>query len=663
MRLWIGLVGLVGCTDVDKSATAGTPSDTGRPAQGDTGATETPVDSDGDGHLSDVDCDDSNPAVHPGAAEECDGRDNDCDGELDEDGSELVPVYVDADGDGFGTGALIGEGCATPEARQAAVAGDCDDSDPLLTPAHFIAEDGSHSDVSALLLGDDPMTVTELAWDREGTLRLCPGDWAVSVEVQADLRIEGPLPATRFTGAFTHTPVVVLDDSVDLEIDGVDLVLGRATRSAEPPFGEDQTSGGNLFCGDGATVALRDLRVEQGVGEQGGGLFLTGRCEAVLENVVLEGNRASDLGGAIGGYRAARLVLDNVAFINNHGSLGGALGLSGGSVRWEGGGVTESGGDRGAVWVHEGGAELVELTVTDNEGESCGAVCLVDADLEVRGGTFSGNRVERSGASPDGEGGGAIFHYNGEMHIADAVFDDNHAARDGGAIRAGLFSAVTVERCTFTRNSAGYGGGAIALDGADLSATDTVFSENTATGGGALGCDDRLETTELIRSSFTGNSAVSGGAISCGGSALTLDGVELRDNVASHTGGGLSSAASTTLIVDSELSQNQAQDGGGASLYSTDANIENTVFNDNLASRNGGALAAQSVSEVELHVVSAEGNGAGHGGGLWVNGAAAVTGTDLDFADNLPEDVYSPVSGALGLTAGGSVACDETGCR
>jgi N-acetylneuraminic acid mutarotase len=46
--------------------------------------------------LSGGDCDDTRAAVHPGAAEICDGLDNDCNGQIDEDASG-----VDSDGDGI----------------------------------------------------------------------------------------------------------------------------------------------------------------------------------------------------------------------------------------------------------------------------------------------------------------------------------------------------------------------------------------------------------------------------------------------------------------------------------------------------------------------------------------------------------------------------------
>ena len=41
-----------------------------------------PTDSDGDGHVHGMDCDEGDPSVYVGAVELCDGVDNNCDGWL-----------------------------------------------------------------------------------------------------------------------------------------------------------------------------------------------------------------------------------------------------------------------------------------------------------------------------------------------------------------------------------------------------------------------------------------------------------------------------------------------------------------------------------------------------------------------------------------------------
>ena len=68
------------------------------------------------GYLADAgDCDDADPNVHPGAAEICDGIDQNCNGEIDEgEPADGTLYFVDADGDGYGdpaTGVLL---CAAP---------------------------------------------------------------------------------------------------------------------------------------------------------------------------------------------------------------------------------------------------------------------------------------------------------------------------------------------------------------------------------------------------------------------------------------------------------------------------------------------------------------------------------------------------------------------
>ena len=55
-------------------------------------------DADGDGYADE--CDDENPDIYPGAAEVCDGLDNDCNGLVDDDAVDTLTWNADADADG-----------------------------------------------------------------------------------------------------------------------------------------------------------------------------------------------------------------------------------------------------------------------------------------------------------------------------------------------------------------------------------------------------------------------------------------------------------------------------------------------------------------------------------------------------------------------------------
>ena len=61
-----------------------------------------------------VDCNDNDVLSYPGGVEICDGNDNDCNGQVDDNVAELTIWYQDADGDGYGNSAEEVESCAAP---------------------------------------------------------------------------------------------------------------------------------------------------------------------------------------------------------------------------------------------------------------------------------------------------------------------------------------------------------------------------------------------------------------------------------------------------------------------------------------------------------------------------------------------------------------------
>lgn len=82
------------------------------------------------------DCNEEDPTINPKAVEVCDGQDNDCDGEIDEDSAAGAPTwYEDQDGDSYGGQHPIRSrsACNRPEGYSRNHQ-DCNDSDPQIHP-------------------------------------------------------------------------------------------------------------------------------------------------------------------------------------------------------------------------------------------------------------------------------------------------------------------------------------------------------------------------------------------------------------------------------------------------------------------------------------------------------------------------------------------------
>ncbi len=125
------------------------------------------------------DCDDADPLTHPGAAELCDGRDNDCDAVADEEATVQRSWYPDADADGAGVpgGAVLS--CTQPPGF-VILATDCDDTDDTAFPGAPELCDGADDDCDGIV---DDSAVDGSVWHPDGD---GDGDGAALGELRCD---------------------------------------------------------------------------------------------------------------------------------------------------------------------------------------------------------------------------------------------------------------------------------------------------------------------------------------------------------------------------------------------------------------------------------------------------------------------------------------------
>jgi alpha-tubulin suppressor-like RCC1 family protein len=170
------------------------------------------------GYVSDnTDCDDTDPAISPGASEIAgDGIDQDCDGK---DTLLSKKWYLDSDGDGYGDPAVL-KNLASQPAGYVSNNTDCDDTDPAISPgASEIAGDGIDQDCD----GKDTSLSTKWYLDSDGDGY---GDPAVSTDMvsQPAGYVSGNTDCDDTDPAISPGASEIAGDGIDQNCDGNDQI-------------------------------------------------------------------------------------------------------------------------------------------------------------------------------------------------------------------------------------------------------------------------------------------------------------------------------------------------------------------------------------------------------------------------------------------------------
>ncbi|HJN76474.1 MAG TPA: MopE-related protein [Myxococcota bacterium] len=206
------------------------------------------ADADSDGYAACEECDDDDPDINPGAAEICDGIDQDCDGEIDD--GVLETFWADADSDGYGDPDAGTEACESPDGY-ADNGDDCDDTDATSWPGAEEICDEADNDCD----GDVDEDVTMTYWadlDEDGY-----GDSDVPTEA-CDLptgfaEVDGDCDdgeATVYPGAEE-----VVADGIDQDCDSGDTCY---TDGDGDDYGSGTTTSTDLDCADTGEAEVED---------------------------------------------------------------------------------------------------------------------------------------------------------------------------------------------------------------------------------------------------------------------------------------------------------------------------------------------------------------------------------------------------------------------
>lgn len=431
----------------------------------------------------------------------------------------------------------------------------------------------------------------------------------------------------------------------DVTLDKVTVTGNKATYSKKGTGAGIEAQGGTL------TVTECTITNNEAQGN-GGGIFSAEGNELNISGSTIQGNKADNGGGIHMGEARDTSKTPSKATITDTKILENEAIGSG-----EGGGVYVGGPRADATLkgctvannksVSTGGgiaAKLSTVTLDDTTVENNQAVnggglfhlgIAVPGSLTLQNGSIIRNNTASS------MGGGLFLWGNVGLKSENSEISGNKALYGAGIAASQYtanFASPKLELVDTKVNNNGdantvMGGGIYAASGVTVTSKNTKFLGNTASSGGGillyLNSSADLNNSEVSGNKATGN----GGGVyvydaTC--SVTASNGTVFREN-SGYRGGGIFSSGGTVTVEDSTFEKNTATDDGGAIAATQNSSLtvrNSKVLENKAADTAGGILAEKSTLEVTDSII--DGNRASLGGGIYIS--------DIDAPGETKED-------------------------
>jgi filamentous hemagglutinin family protein len=466
---------------------------------------------------------------------------------------------------------------------------------------------------SSATLNGDPLSATDAVITGNNVTRIFEIQPGVTARIQNVTLRNGRVGGGQSGGAIENLGnLTLVDSTVSNSVAGLD-------------------GGGISTFGTGAALTLINSTIENNRAQYGGGLSSTNNTNTTIIGSTISDNIATEAGGGIENTDGARLLLDDIRILRNTARYGGGLTL-----------------------YRSQDVVIRNSILASNTAQDYGGGLASDQDSAIA--LFNSTIILNRAIN--GIGGG--IYNNSPMQITGTEIRQNQAI-SGGGIETTADGTLSLDNAKILLNTVTRLGGGINSQG-QVNILGSQLSGNVAqgdpnslnSGGGAIYLTgNRAVLTIGDNSILSNNRAVRGGAIdNTFSNSITIDGSTLSGNIAQEGGAIVADRTTRLTIRNSQILGNQAQSLDAGAIYASfDTTIQNTLLQNNVSARNGGAI--YSVSPLNLSSTTIADNRALQGGGIYSRSSLNTLNSTL--SSNVATD-----GGGLFIESGAAVLNNST---